>query len=99
NTVLGVFDGKALRSHWRVETSAGRTYDEYGMLLWQMLQHAGLDPKAVKAIAVSSVVPTMQLNLEKMSERYFQCQPMFVGPGVKTGMPILYDNPREVGAD
>jgi type III pantothenate kinase len=99
NTVLGVYEGKTLRSHWRAETNAGRTYDEWGMLLLQMLQHAGLDPKAVKAVAVSSVVPPLQFNLERMSERYFACRPMFVGPGVKTGMPILYDNPREVGAD
>ena len=54
---------------------------------------------AVRSVAVSSVVPPLQFNLEKMSERYFQAKPMFVGPGVKTGMPILYDNPREVGAD
>jgi type III pantothenate kinase len=76
-----------------------RTYDEWGILLLQMMAHAGLDPKAVKSVAVSSVVPPLQFNLERMSERYFQVRPMFVGPGVKTGMPILYDNPREVGAD
>ena len=99
NTVLGVYEGKALRSHWRVETSVHRTYDEWGMLLLQMLSHAGLDPKAVSDVAVSSVVPPLQFNLERMSERYFAVKPMFVGPGVKTGMPILYDNPREVGAD
>jgi type III pantothenate kinase len=99
NTVLGVYEGKTLRSHWRVETSVGRTYDEYGMLLLQMLGREGIDAKAVKAVAVSSVVPPMQFNLERMAERYFAVKPMFVGPGVKTGMPILYDNPREVGAD
>jgi type III pantothenate kinase len=99
NTVLGVYDGKSLRSNWRMETSAGRTYDEYGMLLLQMLGHAGLEAKAIDAVAVSSVVPPLQFNLERMSERYFGRKPMFVGPGVKTGMPILYDNPKEVGAD
>ncbi|MBK7864828.1 MAG: type III pantothenate kinase [Archangiaceae bacterium] len=99
NTVLGVYDGRALRSHWRVETSVHRTYDEWGMVLLQMLQHAGLDPKGIDAIAVSSVVPPLQFNLERMSQRYFAARVMFVGPGVKTGMPILYDNPREVGAD
>ncbi len=99
NTVLGVYEGKALRSHWRVETTSRRTYDEYGIQLLQLFAHAGLNPKAVKAVAVSSVVPALQFNLEKMSERYFGSKPMFVGPGVKTGMPILYDNPREVGAD
>ena len=99
NTVLGVYDGRVLKAHWRVETTARRTYDEYGILLLQLLGHAGLDPGAMSAVAVSSVVPTLQFNLERMSERYFKARPMFVGPGVKTGMPILYDNPREVGAD
>ncbi len=99
NTVLGVYDGKKLRSHWRIETSSKRTSDEYGILLLQLFAHSGLDARAIKAVAVSSVVPTMQFNLERMSQRYFSTAPMFVGPGVKTGMPILYDNPREVGAD
>jgi type III pantothenate kinase len=99
NTVLGVYDGKKLLDHWRIETTASRTYDEYGILVHQCLAHAKLDPAHVKAVAVSSVVPPLQFNLQKMSERYFHTAPMFVGPGVKTGMPILYDNPREVGAD
>jgi type III pantothenate kinase len=99
NTVLGVYDGKNLLDHWRLETSTRRTSDEYGILLRQLFQVSGIDPSVVRAVAVSSVVPPLQFNLEKMSERYFKTRPMFVGPGVKTGMPILYDNPREVGAD
>lgn len=99
NTVLGVYDGPKLAAHWRVETTGRRTFDEYGILLLQLLEHAGLDAKRIDAVAVSSVVPPLQLNLEKMAERYFHQKPMFVGPGVKTGMPIVYDNPREVGAD
>ena len=99
NTVLGVYDGASLKAHWRIETTARRTYDEYGILLLQLLAHAKLDAARVTAVAVSSVVPTLQFNLEQMSKRYFHTTPMFVGPGVKTGMPILYDNPREVGAD
>jgi type III pantothenate kinase len=99
NTVLGVYDGKRLLDHWRLETSARRTSDEYGILLRQLFQWSGIAPERVSAVAVSSVVPPLQLNLERMSERYFKTRPMFVGPGVKTGMPILYDNPREVGAD
>ncbi|QRN93375.1 type III pantothenate kinase [Archangium violaceum] len=99
NTVLGVYEGKRLLDHWRLETSARRTSDEYGILLRQLFQSSGIDPDGVKAVAVSSVVPPLQFNLERMSERYFKTRPMFVGPGVKTGMPILYDNPREVGAD
>ncbi|HEX8433839.1 type III pantothenate kinase [Archangium sp.] len=99
NTVLGVYDGKRLLDHWRLETSTRRTSDEYGILLRQLFQVSGIDPDKVRAVAVSSVVPPLQFNLERMSERYFKTRPMFVGPGVKTGMPILYDNPREVGAD
>ncbi len=99
NTVVGVYDGKVLRAHWRIETTSRRTSDEYGILLLQLFAHAALDPKKVDAVAVSSVVPPLQFNLERMSDRYFGAKPMFVGPGVKTGMPILYDNPREVGAD
>jgi len=99
NSVFGVFDGSTLKDHWRVETDARKTYDEYGILLRQMFAFSRLDPDAVKAVVVSSVVPPLQFNLERMSERYFKCQPLFIGPGVKTGMPILYDNPREVGAD
>ena len=99
NTVLGVYDGKRLLDHWRLETSARRTSDEYGILLRQLFQSSGIPPDKVTAVVVSSVVPPLQFNLERMSERYFKTRPMFVGPGVKTGMPILYDNPREVGAD
>ncbi len=99
NTVLGVYDGTTLQAHWRVETTSRRTFDEAGILTLQLFAHAQIDPARVKAVVVSSVVPTMQFNLEKMSERYFRHKPIFVGPGVKTGMPILYDNPREVGAD
>ncbi|MFL5320554.1 MAG: type III pantothenate kinase [Myxococcaceae bacterium] len=99
NTVLGVYDGKKLLDHWRVETSARRTYDEYGVLLREFFAFSKIDFGKVDAVAVSSVVPPLQFNLEKMAARYFKVKPMFVGPGVKTGMPILYDNPREVGAD
>jgi type III pantothenate kinase len=99
NTVLGAYEGTTLCAHWRVETHPGRTYDEYGVLVRQLFTWSGLDPDKVTAVAVSSVVPPLQFNLERMSERYFKCKPMFVGPGIKTGMPILYDNPREVGAD
>ena len=99
NTVLGAYDGRNLRAHWRLETHAGRTSDEYGVMVRQLFAWSKLDPDAVQAVAVSSVVPPMQLQLERMSERFFKTRPMFVGPGVKTGMPILYDNPREVGAD
>lgn len=99
NTVLGAYDGRKLLAHWRVQTNPGRTSDEYGILVRQLFALSKLDPDQVSAVAVSSVVPPMQPGLEQMAVRYFGRKPMFVGPGVKTGMPILYDNPREVGAD
>ncbi len=99
NTVLGVYDGAHLRQHWRVETSPTRTHDEYGILVRQLFGLAGLDPAKVSDVAISSVVPPLAFTLEQMVLRYFKVKPLFVGPGVKTGMPILYENPREVGAD
>jgi type III pantothenate kinase len=99
NTVLGAYEGAKLRHHWRIETSNTRTSDEYGILVLQLFAAAGLDPAHVDAVAISSVVPPLAFTLEGMSLRYFKVKPLFVGPGVKTGMPILYENPREVGAD
>jgi type III pantothenate kinase len=99
NTVLGVFRGKTLAEHWRLETQPRRTADEYGVLLRQLFVGSGLATADVTAVVVSSVVPPMQPALERMVQRYFSARALFVGPGVKTGMPILYDNPREVGAD
>lgn len=99
NIVLGVYQGHKLLDHWRLHTEARRTYDEYGILIRQLFNSSGIDPAGITDIAVSSVVPPLQFQLEKMSERYFKTRPLFVGPGVKTGMPVLYDNPREVGAD
>ncbi|MFN0061666.1 MAG: type III pantothenate kinase [Myxococcaceae bacterium] len=99
NTVIGVFRGTKLLEHWRLETHARRTADEYGILLNELLQWNKLEAREVTDVIVSSVVPPMQLALEGMSTRFFRVNPVFVGPGVKTGMPILYDNPKEVGAD
>ncbi len=99
NTVLGAFEEKALRQHWRVQTNHSRTADEYGIQIRQLFAVGGIDPRAVDAVVVSSVVPPLALTLQRMSERYFGVAPLFIGPGVKTGMPILYEDPREVGAD
>jgi type III pantothenate kinase len=99
NTVLGAFEGKDLRHQWRVETSQSRTYDEWGILVRQLFAAAALDAARVDAIVISSVVPPLAFALERMAARYFGTRPLFVGPGVKTGLPILYDNPKEVGAD
>jgi type III pantothenate kinase len=99
NTVLGAFEGKVLRQHWRIQTSHSRTADEYGIQIRQLFAVGGIDPRAVDAVVVASVVPPLALTLQRMSERYFGVAPLFIGPGVKTGMPILYEDPREVGAD
>ncbi len=99
NTVVGAFDGATLRHHWRLQTNQNRTADEYGILIRQMFELQGLEPSAVTAVAISNVVPPLALTLDQMVVRYFRVKAMFVGPGVKTGMPILYENPREVGAD
>jgi type III pantothenate kinase len=99
NTVLGVFEGQRLLQSWRIETNHARTGDEYGILVRQLFSLTGVDHRQVHAVAVSSVVPPMAFTLRQMVTRYFQVEPLFVGPGVKTGMPILYENPREVGAD
>ncbi|AKU91674.1 type III pantothenate kinase [Vulgatibacter incomptus] len=99
NTTIGAFRGKELVHQFRLETNHHRTSDEWGLLCQLALRDRGVDPAAIEAVAVSSVVPPLQHTLERMSQRYFRVKPLFVGPGVKTGMPILYDDPREVGAD
>lgn len=99
NTVIGVFDGKNLRVHWRISTRREGTGDEYGMLIKDLFDHAALPREKVSAVILASVVPPLQLALEEMVRDYFHVEPLIVGPGIRTGMPILYDNPREVGAD
>jgi type III pantothenate kinase len=88
-----------LRDSFRVQTEKDRTGDEYGLQLKALFDFAGLRMADVHDVIVSSVVPPMAFPLEQMSKRFFGRKPLFVGPGAKTGMPILYDNPREVGAD
>lgn len=99
HTVLGIFSGETLLSDWRLTTIKERTVDEYGILARNLLALAGIDSGRVEAIVISSVVPTLNAILEEMSRNYFRIEPLFVEPGVKTGMPILYENPHEVGAD
>ncbi|MGR6837152.1 type III pantothenate kinase [Syntrophomonas erecta] len=99
NIVVGVFSRDKLLTHWRLRTDTIRTCDEYGMILKALFEHHNLNIRGIKAVVMSSVVPSLMMELEKMSSRYFSCKPLVVGPGVKTGMPIKYDNPRDVGAD
>jgi len=99
NITVGVYEASRLLDQWRMETVSRRTADEYGIQLTQMFCHKGIDSKKVDAVAICSVVPPMQMTLHTMAQRYFGSEPLFVGPGVRTGMPVLYDNPAEVGAD
>jgi type III pantothenate kinase len=99
NTVFGAYRGAELVHHFRLETQSGRTSDEYGILIKQLFEHAGIALSQFEATICSSVVPPMQFGLDQMVRRYLGHKPLFVGPGVRTGMPILYENPREVGAD
>src|SRR5688572_22003030 len=98
NTVVGVYDGGKLARHWRVQTDAERTVDEYGVLLQSLYGSAALASR-VDAAIVSCVVPPLQKTVESVCRDYLGVEPLSVGPGIKTGMPILYDNPKEVGAD
>jgi type III pantothenate kinase len=89
-----------LAHHWRLSTVAGRTADEHALLLTQLLDLDGLDiDEAVGGIAVTSSVPFVTANLRQMATRWFDVPTVVLEPGVKSGMPILYDNPKEVGAD
>src|SRR5580693_5575443 len=99
NTVLGVFRDKELVANWRLTTARDQTIDEYGILTRDLFTLAKLDPTDINGVIVSSVVPPLNGTLAGMAERYFGVSALFVEPGVKTGMPIHYDNPQEVGAD
>jgi type III pantothenate kinase len=108
NTVLGVFSPRAeasaadrdgLAAHWRVSTNRVQTVDEYGVLFRNLFAMANLDIGKVTGIVVSSVVPPLDSTVREVCERYFHCHALFIEPGVKTGMPVQYENPAEVGAD
>jgi len=99
HTVLGLFEGSALKADWRIATRRDATPDEMGAVLRSLFSGAGLEPRDVDGVIVSSVVPAMNEVFEITARRCFGREALFVGPGVKTGMPILYENPHEVGAD
>lgn len=99
NTVLGLYDGDDLVHDWRIRTVVDHTVDEYGMLIYNLYKNSKVSPRAINAIIISCVVPPMLHILEPLCKKYFHIKPLIVGPGIKTGMPIFYDNPREVGAD
>lgn len=99
NIVLGVYGQEKLAYHWRMETDRHKTEDEYGMQIKALLHDADLAFSDIDGIIMSSVVPPIMSSLERMCQKYFRMSPLVVGPGVKTGLNIKYDNPREVGAD
>ncbi len=99
NIVLGIYDSERLVKNWRISTDKSKTADEYGILFLNLLTLAEIGFVDITDIIISSVVPTLTGVLEKLSCSYFGFKPHVVGPGIKTGMPIHYDNPKEVGAD
>lgn len=99
NTVLGVYAGDSLICSWRIRTEQNCTVDEYNITMSSLFSSKGIAASEIDDVIVSCVVPPMLITLENFCEREFGREPLVVGPGIKTGMPILYDNPREVGAD
>lgn len=99
NIVLGAYDGSRLMRDWRIATDKAKTHDEYGILFHNLFRMSDLDPSAIDGIIISSVVPPLTGVLELLAQRYFGHKPLVVGPGIRSGMSIHYDNPREVGAD
>jgi type III pantothenate kinase len=99
NITLGLYRGEELTHHWRTATDHERTTDEYAMLLLNLFAHAGCDPRTITGIAIASVVPPLTGVIAGVSREYFRLDPLLVDAGVKTGVRVRYDNPREVGAD
>ncbi len=100
NISLGLFDAhRKLRADWRIETRSGRTADEYVAILSELFRRTDLEFDEVRSVAVSSVVPPIVTPLERLCRVYLNLTPLVVGPGTKTGVPVLTENPREVGAD
>jgi type III pantothenate kinase len=99
NIVLGVAEQARLLDHWRIRTERDITADEMGILIQNLFRNFDLEMEAIKHMIVSCVVPPLLNTMEVFGRRYFHIEPMIVGPATKTGMPIFYDNPKEVGAD
>ncbi len=99
NTVFGIFHGEVLVDHLRIESRRNSTEDEYGALLAALLDGRGIDRQQVHSAVIGSVVPPLTEVFASLCRRWLSTEALIIGPGVRTGMPILYDNPREVGAD
>ena len=99
NITMGVFDDDDLAAKWRIATDASRLADEYALMVNQLLPYRGLSPAKVSAVAVCSVVPPLTPTFVELCRANFGVEPLVVGAGTRTGIRILYDNPRDVGAD
>lgn len=99
NMVLGIYKDKELIKDWRINTDKQKTSDEYGMLINSLFQYEKMNISVIDDIIISSVVPDVMHSLENFCIKYCNKQPMIVGPGIKTGLNIKYDNPKQVGAD
>ena len=99
NIKTALFEGERMAAYWRISTNRTMTSDEYGMLMSNLFIHHNLSMKSVTGIVISSVVPTINYTIEHMCMTYFGRAPMFVAPGIKTGIHIKYDNPKELGSD
>jgi type III pantothenate kinase len=99
NIVLGVFKDGNLIQNWRLETDNNKSADEYGMVISQLFSYEGLNAKEIKDVIISTVVPSVLYTLQHLSMKYFNRRAIVVGPGIKTGLVIKYDNPKQVGAD
>ncbi len=99
NIVLGIYRGRDLLYHWRISTDRQQTEDEYGIILKNLFSCSEVKLDCIKDIIISTVVPPLVPSLTSMSQRYFNIKPKVVGPGIKTGLNISMENPREVGAD
>lgn len=99
NIKTALFEGMEMRQYWRISTNRARSSDEYGIILMDLLNHNGIPANAVDGIIMSSVVPQINFTIEHMCRNYFGHEPMKIEPGVKTGINIKYENPREVGSD
>ncbi|MFA6449808.1 MAG: type III pantothenate kinase [bacterium] len=99
NIVVGVFEGENLKTHFRVSTALTRTADEYGQQIISLLKYSGIEQQSIKDVIVSNVVPPLADILRVTARKYFNSETLFIEPGMKVGMNIKYENPREVGAD
>ena len=99
NIKTALFEGMEMLHYWRVSTNRAMSSDEYGILLLNLFAHAGISPKQVEGIMISSVVPQINFTIEHMCRTYFGMEPHIIGPGIKTGINIRYENPRELGSD